>query len=369
MTIHRAIRYMTTALPAAILLTAAAPALSSTVYVANNGTDSTFCGVNVINGFNCGARTSPCRSIQCAIREADAGDTILVGPGRYGDLNNDGDQNDPGDEFGSSGCGCMLSVNKAVTLLSSNGAASTVIDGRSLDVARNVFLSSNGGEFGRPGKGFTVTNTKHNLGDGIVIDSADVKVRGNQVLATLVYPFNVVQPLPYIGIHALNGGPILIQGNQVIGQWLDGIVASGTGKTVRNNQVSVNTGAGIQAASGNLVLGNIVIATGGGILVQGSASAVGNSVYGSSYGIGADGSPSSPFTGSIERNNLVGNTGGNCGLDNLGSPTVNAPNNYWGAASGPGPDPADTTCIESGGPITATPFATAAFPLNAPIKP
>jgi len=76
---------------------AAASAHATTHYVANDGDDSTFCGLQVINGFTCGAKATPCRSIQCAIREADPGDTIIVGPGRYGDLNADGDLADRGE--------------------------------------------------------------------------------------------------------------------------------------------------------------------------------------------------------------------------------------------------------------------------------
>src|SRR5262247_2574920 len=45
--------------------------------VANNGIDST----------TCGSSGAPCRSISQAIAHASEGDTVVVGPGRYGDLN------------------------------------------------------------------------------------------------------------------------------------------------------------------------------------------------------------------------------------------------------------------------------------------
>jgi hypothetical protein len=38
-----------------------------------------------------------------------------------------------------------------------------------------------GGEFGRPGKGFTVTNTARDRAGGLVIDGAKVKVRGEAI--------------------------------------------------------------------------------------------------------------------------------------------------------------------------------------------
>ena len=54
-------------------------ASAATLLVANNGVDSPTCGP-----------AEPCRSLARAIANAVAGDTIVVGPGRYGDLNGDG---------------------------------------------------------------------------------------------------------------------------------------------------------------------------------------------------------------------------------------------------------------------------------------
>ena len=53
---------------------------AATLYVANNGVD----------GAGCGTRLAPCRSIRQAIGLASDGDRIIIGPGRYGDLNGDG---------------------------------------------------------------------------------------------------------------------------------------------------------------------------------------------------------------------------------------------------------------------------------------
>jgi hypothetical protein len=58
----------------------AAPADALLRYVANNGVDSA----------TCGTLAAPCRSITRAIAHAVAGDTIVVGPGRYGDIDEDG---------------------------------------------------------------------------------------------------------------------------------------------------------------------------------------------------------------------------------------------------------------------------------------
>ena len=69
----------------------------------------------------------------------------------------------------------------------------------------------------------------------------------------------------------------------------------------------------------------------------------------------------------IEDNNIFGNdsAGGNCGVENLSSDPLTAENNYWGAATGPGAEPADDAC-ENPGMITTAPFA--AQPFNVPIR-
>lgn len=90
--------------------------------------------------------------------------------------------------------------------------------------------------------------------------------------------------------------------------------------------------------------------------------------------------PVSPFAfesvssrGRIEHNRIVG-TGhpcgayvsfesagnrGNCGVQNNTGTTIQATGNYWGAPTGPGPDPADASCVFNPGSITVTvPFLT-----------
>ena len=46
----------------------------------------------------CGEPRNACRSISQAIENASTTDNIWVGPGRYGDLNGDGDFEDQGEE-------------------------------------------------------------------------------------------------------------------------------------------------------------------------------------------------------------------------------------------------------------------------------
>ncbi len=342
----------TTAVRLALVLTVAvAPwAQGGTLYVANNGINSTLCGFFVIGGSNCGAKEFPCRSISCAIREAAAGDVILVGPGAYGDLDGDGTIAERGEELGGAGCDCMLLVNKSVTIVSTDGAAATVIDARTSAVDKNVLIMATDVVFGAPGKGFMVTTTGALFPNGIEINGAEVTVRGNQILGDLVDPDGE-------GIRAREptSGPVLIEGNQIIG-WAKAIEAATPNTTVRKNQVSLNAATAIDAETNTLVVGNVATRNGSGIGLTDSASAVGNAVYGSTSS-GIFGSSS----GIAEKNNIVGNE---CGM--LGSAGFPATNNFWGAATGPGPDPADDVC--SGTP-TVTPFATKPFKVKARIKP
>jgi hypothetical protein len=342
---------------------AARGAHAATLYAAINGVDTGIC-VGTI-GLACGGQSNPCRSITCAIRYADPGDTIIVGPGNYsGDVDNDGNVGERGEEQPTAGCGCMLSVDRPVRLLSSHGAASTIIDATTIDVAKNVLLISDGGEFGRPGRGFTVTNTRRDLSDGLVTDGANLRIRGNQVVVTRRPD---VPNGPNAAIHALFGGPVMIEGNQVLGGWSVGIRASGTGKTVRRNQVAV-VGSGIEAEGDSLVSGNVVTVGNAGMELKDGARAIGNAVYGGLLSIGffltADETRS--YSGVIQRNNIVGHT---CGVSNHAVPALDATNNYWGAATGPGPRPASNVCGSGGASTITTGFATRPFAVSAPIRP
>jgi hypothetical protein len=205
-----------------------------------------------------------------------------------------------------------------------------------------------------------------------VIDGSQIKVEGNQVVVITSPPSGVLA-----GISTVNndGEVVLIEGNQVIG-WGTGIVATSSGKMVAKNSVSSigvgsNSGPGIDAAGTSVVVGNVV--TGGfptGIHLSGSVRAVGNAV---NANLGPGFTTDATFTGTLEKNNIVGNgntfiADHNCGLD---TQTVGllAKNNYWGAATGPGAPPANDVCSVMGGTATVTPFATKPFSIKAPIKP
>ena len=115
---------MQTLMVGLLVVLAFAPAHAVTLRVANNGQNVAGCGQ---------AGATPCRSITRAIANASDGDTILVGPGKYGDLNGSGVLGGVGEEIGNvDGCNCVVNVNKRVRLRSTAGADATTIDGRGL---------------------------------------------------------------------------------------------------------------------------------------------------------------------------------------------------------------------------------------------
>ena len=349
---RRELRTLASAFAVALLFTVPSHADAATRYVADTGTDGASCGITL---------ASACRSITQAVELANPDDTILVGPGRYGDLNRNGTLGEPGEELGyltpPASCSCVLRIEKRVIIISSGGAAATMIDGRSVDVIQNVFLTTVGGEFGRPGKGFTVTGPKVTSGHGIVLDAGDVwLVRGNHVIYTASGDSTGK------GISTVNNATIRIEGNQVLG-WSIGIQGRGAA-TVSKNQVWLN-GEGIDAAGGSVV-GNVATANGNGIHVNGSTKVTSNAVYANQVsGIFVF----SPFSGVITKNNMFANASfDNCGLINNGVIGLKATNNYWGAPTGSGAPPANDVCNFSMGTTTTSPFATKPF-LVKPLKP
>jgi hypothetical protein len=358
-----------------VLLFAALPGVAhaSTRYVGETGVDGPTCGVDAL---------TPCRSITQAIGLAAPGDTILVAPGRYGDLNRSGTLGDSaGEETGSPGCSCVLSLNKNVILLSSGGAAVTEIDATTVNVNTTVLVITNGGELGRPGKGFTITETGRRAdedfrvsyqGSGVVIDAANVLIRGNQVVFTRAAqaqnPSGTANPArsDAFGIASVSNASttIRIEGNQVTG-WLIGIYSDGP--VVSKNQVAGNY-IGIHALGSTVkVTGNVATANRFGFQIVGcsapcstSATISGNAAYNNrDFGFYV-----SVRSGAVlfSKNNMFSNgpgDGSNCGLGNgWNNSNLRATNNYWGSPSGPGGAPADKVCDV---PTPTSPFASAPF--------
>jgi hypothetical protein len=329
-----------------------APALAATVLVQNDGLDSD----------TCGGKGDPCRSISHGISRANAGDQVLVGPGRYGELTNNGNFTDPGEEL--NGPGGMIVIDKAIKVQSVAGATMTVIDGRGL-VTTGVSITADGASFGGAKRGFTVTGAmttavessgtgdtiSGNLalgnggGTGFSISGTQATVFGNVALANEIG----------FTIAAANG---TVRGNI---SWLNQLVGysiSGDSTILDRNLAAANGTAGFNASVATIgagVTGNVAIANGeNGIALTGPGFSVkNNSAIGNDgNGLGFADVASSPSGG-----NLFGNLG--CGLRNASNGASSAPHIYFGSPDGPSEtEPADRVCNIGSSTTTTDPFAT-----------
>ncbi|NMO15972.1 hypothetical protein HPC49_17180 [Pyxidicoccus fallax] len=349
-------------------LTAAQAHGAGTLFVANNGVDSA----------TCGASQSPCRSLSRAIDNARDGDRILVRPGVYGELTGDGDFNDPGEEAAEigGGCRCMILVDKRLVIASTDGPTVTVLDARGaqLDV---VNITASHVVFGGDGAGFTVTGAR-TTGD----DDG-------------------------FGVAILADEGVRVIGNIAVDNRSIGFAAQGSRNIIRNN-LSISNGSGFNlgatGAEGHFVIGNVAVSNGNeqeggnGISLFGERQRVmGNRSIGNdglgfflvgaggpeflfqeneaigNRGVGIWAEQSLPME--LHRNNIYGNLGlplfgffpalPNCGLANRSGSDIDATRNYWGAPSGPGPDPADDagpgSICDLNGETLVTPFAPRPF--------
>jgi hypothetical protein len=350
-------------------LIAPATAMSAsqlTFYVANNGANAPDCGLS---------RSAPCRSINHTVSIAPAGSRIVVGPGRYGDVNGDGVLQGPDEEEPCRSDASMLCVKKRLTLESSSGPHATVIDaggtgGLGWTV---VYLGADGIVFGGRDKGFTVTGGSFG---GLVIGglggSADVSVIGNLFYNNSQVGLAVAGVPPGRTVIADNdirdcgsaafivngdgGGTVIVDHNTATNSETGFRIAFFGQQIMRNKATGNNIGFAINAhiafLSDNIAVGNRI-----GILARAFERDVQyltrNTVTGNfGNGIQYD---EAGGTFKLHGNNIFGN--GGFGLL-AGSENVDATNNWWGSPSGPGSDPADAI---SGAGIRAVPFSTHAF--------
>jgi hypothetical protein len=320
---------------ALLVLLLACPASAATRHASNDGVDST----------TCGSKAEPCRSISRAISHAAPGDTVLVGPGRYGNLDRDGQFGEDGEEGQNAGCLCAVHVDRPVSLRSRAGAAATVIEGVGAIVLR---VDAPRSEIGRRNAGFTIRVTDL---DGIRVAEAatDVKIGGNLVVET----------------------PNALANNM--------FVVDGDGGRVADNRVyTTESGMGIagtrSVAERNAVLGggsvafratfrNHVNIGAFGIIGVGDA-AVERSLLAGNLGPALWTQETSTLR--AERNSLYGNNAGgvpdpafaNCGALAQGTSTIEAAGSYWGGFLGPSDqDPADDACTEDSGTVATDPPA------------
>ncbi len=327
-----------------LVLAAAVPVPAATIVVANNGTDSG----------TCGSATDPCRSITQAITNAAPGASITVGPGVYGDLNHNGTFGEAGEEPAQigTGCGCMIDVDKQLTIASRDGAAATVIDATGAAVTAVLIdgASASGSIFGKNKKGFTLAGGSGVVGLTINDGASGVTVAGN------------VSSHNDFGFRADASDSAFVN-NRAEGNFFQGIFVTAT-STLTANVATDNVQNGIWLMGGgpHVVKGNVSNGNGGdgfvidevtvpGTLLQQNA-AIGN------QGSGVDVTASSTGGATITKGSLFGNAS-NCALtDDASSGSIDAAKNFWGAATGPGADPADALCGTNTGSVSVTPVLT-----------
>lgn len=304
---------------------------------------------SAIDSSTCGSRSKPCRSVSQAIENANSGDTILVGPGHYGDLNGDGDFDDPGEEDAEVGCGCMILIDKRLTLISMHGAAMTILDAAKNDVDV-VRITADKVMFGSKNKGFTLTGAGGGIpGDegnfGLNVIAAGVKITGNLARGNTSHGFLIGDGSNVKG-HT-------VKDNVATANGAAGFSTRGAGHNVRNNVASSNLGNGfsIFGDGKNYYRNNVSVANGlAGFTISLLSGASLRFYKNTSTGNTGAGIAVRQTAENVEihKNNIFGNLGAasspqpNCGLVNLSfGNTIDATKNFWGAVSGPGSDPAD----------------------------
>lgn len=316
-------------------LATAATASAASTYVASHGTDSG----------SCGTKTDPCRTITKGIDQATVGGTIVVGPGRYGDLDGDGTLGEAGEETPGTvnTSDCMIAIDKQVTVVSSAGAWSTSLNpGTAGGLDATVCLGATGTVFGAYGKGFTVRSPEFAYAGIYSLSVAgDSVVAGSQVQCASGGSYGIVMS---------HDNPQLLS-SRASGCYL-GFFLAGSGAVAKGNAAMGNT-AGFAVNGADAVLDSNVsngnyygMSLGVTNLTMTRASVIDNTSYGIATGMGT--------SGSITGSNIVGNGTDigtpNCGVYADGS-AVTMDGNWWGAASGPGSDPADAVCVP-GAPVS-----------------
>jgi hypothetical protein len=332
-------------LPWVLGLMLAVPAIvaAATLNVSNTGVDGSTCG-----------GVGSCRSITRAVANAAPGDSIVVGPGLYSaDLDGDGIGNEPGEEA------TIIFLDKPLRITSKFGASSTLV--------RNAgfWVTTSGVVLGKLNNGFTITPSQIPV---VVIDGSiagnferlDVRVEGNVI--TLEGDF-------FAGIFAANTRGRL-EHNRVIGrgECINGLYLTNSWDVIARN-VAMGCETGFHQDAGATVarlVRNTAIGNGTGFNIGKSAEFTGNAAIGNGFA-GVVLSPNAQVP--LFRDNAFIASHENCGVFNDSSLMLDASGNYWGAATGPGPDPADTICDGAGSVTVTAPFLTtdptqAQFPLR-----
>jgi parallel beta-helix repeat protein len=342
---------------------------------------------------------------------ANDGDTIMVLPGRYGDINGTGSLGDAGEE--PAGGHAAIGIIRRLRILSKEGAEVTTIDAAGA-TSEAIWILTDGVTFGAKGHGFTIMGG-HSAGlsiGGIGEPPKDVRVEGNIVARNdgpgflsvifgrhLVVANNIATNNGGAGFdlrgclgegceppgdlilvdnvssfnsgtdefspggagYALTRTRAIVERNLASNNPAYGFVVSGGSNVIRNNTATNNALAGFSVAAGRdqsgRFIGNTAVGNRGPGIVVSNFGRVSYEVH------------ESNFYGNGTRTSDFPAYPANCGLANLAS-HVSATNNFWGASGGPGADPADNAgagsgCDKGSGSVTRTvPFARIRFAIR-----
>ncbi len=244
-------------------------------------------------------------------------------------------------------------------ILAFNIGGGAVISGNTIFDIRDSAPPTGPGE--SPGSGRAqaiLVKSSNGMASGVTIasntlhDIQDVAIRFNGVSGATSADItdNVITTVGSAGTGFLSGigidhiGQGSVSGNRiadVTGGFGLGIQASGT-TTIAGNSIE------------NVVGGNGLTFPGAGILINTDAvSASDNLIRGNAIGV-VVGSIVAAGT-AVNGNCITGNSGG--GLVNASSSSVDATNNWWGCAGGPGAGGCDTVSDVGGGTTTYVPFS------------
>jgi len=193
--------------------------------------------------------------------------------------------------------------------------------------------------------GFSVSGSGHQLTKNTATDNLSSGFTGDASCVGVTLDKNVAARNSQYGFDLEGGSGYVLTGNLAGHNFDSGFILAGGNQYILSHNAAVgNYSIGFHLFGGTghqlmrtAVLGNrdvgILLDTGGTVLISQS---------------------------NIEGNGTPFNVAFNCGVLNNANATVMAKNNFWGAATGPGADPADAVC----GGATVSPFASTPFAIT-----